>query len=249
MDWQGEGLVLSTRPHGEGAAILNVLTPDLGRLSGMIRGGSGRRLTPVLQPGNQLALTWKARLETQLGTFTADPIRARAGLIMADRQALAALSALTALLQSTLPERAPHPALYAATSALLEALVSVPDWPLLYLKWELGLLQELGFGLDLSECAVTGASQGLAFVSPRTGRAVTHEGAGRFADRLLPLPACLARSSAMAASAGEIAEGLHLTGHFLARALSPDAASRREIPAARLRLAEIFSKTPNTPRV
>ena len=242
LDWQGEGIVLATRPHGEGSAILTVLTPDLGRLSGLIRGGSGRRLTPVLQPGNRLRLTWKARLETQLGTFTADPVRARAGLIMADRQALAALSSVCALLMACLPEREPHPALFEASDALLEALVGVKDWPLLYLKWELGLLEELGFGLDLSRCAVTGASQGLAFVSPKSGRAVTWEGAEGWAAKLLPLPACLTRSTGMAASPQEMQEGLRLTGHFLARALAPDAAHHREMPAARQRLPEICSR-------
>lgn len=243
MIWQGEGLVLSTRPHGEGSAILSVFTPDQGRFSGLVRGGAGKKLTPILQPGNHLQLTWKARLAGQLGQFTADPIRARAGLIMADRQTLAALSSICALLQSTLPERAAHPALYAATHALLEALVSVPDWPLLYLKWELGLLEDLGFGLDLSHCAVTGARQGLAFVSPASGRAVTYEGAGTWADRLLPLPACLTRSTAMAASRTEIAQGLALCGHFLARALrQADPDRPAALPDARQRLAAQYAQ-------
>lgn len=240
MEWSGEGLVLATRPHGETSAILQVLTADQGRLSGLVRGGAGKRLTPVLQPGNQVQLTWKARLEGQLGTFTVDPVRARAGLIMADRKALAALTSVCSLLLRSLPEREPHPDLYAATIPLLEALVSLPDWPLLYLKWELRLLQELGFGLDLSECAVTGASQGLAFVSPRSGRAVTWEGAGDWADRLLPLPACLTRSTAMAATPEEMAQGLRLSGHFLTRALNPDAATQTPLPNARERLVALF---------
>lgn len=237
MEWQGEGLLLSMRPHGESSAIIEVLTAGQGRHAGVVRGGAGRRMAAHLMPGNMLSLTWRARLEDQLGAFTVEPLRARAAALMQDPRALAALSATCALIARALPEREPHPGLYAATLALLDALETVPDWPVLYLHWELRLLADIGFGLDLAQCAVTGANDGLAYVSPRTGRAVTASAAGDWADRLLPLPACLLRPGP--ATPRELAQGFRLTGHFLTRALAPDP-DARPLPEARARLAGLI---------
>eukprot|EP00903_Cladosiphon_okamuranus_P015771 g14557.t1 len=140
-------------------------------------------MAPVLQPGAQVDVAWKARLEDQLGNFQIEPLRSRAGVALSDRLALAGLSAVTTLLSYALPEREPHGALYARTEALLDLLGQMELWPLAYLHWELALLEDLGFGLDLTSCAVTGATDGLVYISPRTGRAVTQAGAGAWADR------------------------------------------------------------------
>lgn len=241
MEWAGEGLVLAKRPHGESSAILEIFSAERGRFAGIVRGGAGRRLGPHLQPGNEVALRWRARLEGQLGQFTVEPLRARAAQLLDNRLALAALSSICALISRALPERAPHPALHAATLALLDALATLPDWRLPYLKWELGLLSEVGYGLDLSACAVTGARQGLAFVSPKTGRAVTHEGAEGWEDRLLPLPGCLLSGALIAPDQREVTEALQLTGHFLERGLQAQGGGAR-LPEARLRLSDLLGR-------
>lgn len=238
MEWSGEGLVLAVRPHGEAAAVVELFTAAQGRHAGVVRGGTGRRLAPVLMPGNTVAAVWRARLGEHLGHFTVEPVRARTAALLGDRRALAGLSAICALLSRALPEREPHPALHGASVTLLDALGALPDWPVLYLRWELGLLADLGFGLDLSACAVTGAREGLAFVSPRTGRAVTAAAAAGWEDRLLPLPPLLAGGAADAAG---ILAGLRLTGHFLHRALAADPGAR-PLPEARVRLLNLLAR-------
>lgn len=239
MDWSEEGAVLSVRRHGESSAILEVFTETHGRHAGVVRGGAGRRLSPILQPGAQLALTWRARLEEHLGSFTVEPVKSRAAAVMGDRLALGALNAVTALLVFSLPERAPHPLLYRRTITLLDMLGEGPLWPLAYLRWELALLDEMGFGLDLSACAATGATEELAFVSPKTGRAVSKGGAGAWADRLLPLPPCLL--GVAPADRAEVAAGLVTTGHFLETWLAP-ALGDRPLPTARRRFADAFAR-------
>jgi DNA repair protein RecO (recombination protein O) len=239
MEWRDEGVLLSARGHGESAAIIEVFTAAHGRHAGVVRGGASRRIAPILQPGAQLALTWRARLDEHIGAFTVEPLRSRAGAILADRLALAGLNSTAALLAFTLPEREPHPDLYARSIALFDALAERADWPLAYLRWELNLLEELGFGLDLTSCAVTGSREDLASVSPRTGRAVSREGAGDWADRLLPLPPALLGQGP--ADATEIAAGLRLTGHFLEHHLAPEL-GHRPLPEARRRLAALLSR-------
>jgi DNA repair protein RecO (recombination protein O) len=231
MEWRDEGAVLTVRRHGESAAIVELFTAHHGRHAGVVRGGGGRRMAPVLQPGAQLDVVWRARLDAQIGSFTVEPLRARDRL-MARRGALAALNAVCAMLSRALPERQPHPGLYAATIALLDGL-EAGDRPADYLQWELRLLEDLGFGLDLSACAVTGATADLRYVSPRTGRAVSAAGAGRWAERLLPLPACLLGGPD---DPRGIAAGLRLTGHFLARELG----QTRPLPEARARLVALL---------
>lgn len=239
MEWRDEGTLLSMRPHGEASAIIEVFTAVHGRHAGVVRGGASRRMAPLLQPGAQVAVTWRARLDDHIGAFVVEPLRSRAGL-MSDRLGLAGLNAICAMLRISLPERQAHPPLWRATMALLEALESDPAWPALYLRWELVLLEELGFGLDLGSCAVTGTRDDLVFVSPRTGRAVSREGAGAWADRLLPLPPCLMGQGA--ASAVELVQGLAVTGHFLDRELGPVLAGR-PLPEARARLLALIAKT------
>lgn len=237
MDWRDEGVILAMRPHGETAAIIEVLTAGHGRHAGVVRGGASRRMAAVLQPGTGVRLDWRARLDEHLGVFTVEPVQSRAHLL-GDRLALAGLLSACALLRAALPEREPHPGLWSETQTLLDAL-GAEGWTATYLRWELRLLEELGFGLDLTACAVTGAREGLAYVSPRTGRAVTRAGAGDWADRLLPLPPTLAGTGPMGSE--ELTQGLRLTGHFLDRGLRP-ILQDRPLPEARSRLLDLIAR-------
>ncbi len=239
MDWHDTGTVLAVRRHGETAAILEVFTGAHGRHAGVVRGATSRRIAPALQPGTELDVTWRARLEEHLGHFTVEPVKSRAVALMGGRLELAALNAVTALLVFALPEREPHPALYRRTVALLDMIGADDAWPLAYLRWELALLEELGFGLDLSACAATGARDGLVYVSPKSGRAVSAGGAGAWTDKLLPLPPCLAGTGD--GTAEEIAQGLRTTGHFLHAWLAPALGDRR-LPAARDRFADLLAR-------
>ncbi|MCD1627237.1 DNA repair protein RecO [Seohaeicola saemankumensis] len=238
MDWRDQGILLSSRRHGESAAIIEVFTREHGRHAGVVRGGASRKIAPVLQAGAQLDVAWRARLEDHIGTFTVEPLRSRAGVAMADRQALAGLNAVTALLSFALPEREAHEALYARSETLLDLLGDQEIWPLAYLQWELALLEEMGFGLDLSSCAVLGhGANDLSYVSPRSGRAVSSAGAGEWAARLLPLPPCLMGQGP--APDAEIAEGYVTTGHFLREHLAP-ALGEKPLPEARQRFVDGF---------
>jgi len=214
MEWHDEGIVLAVRRHGEAAAIVSLLTAQHGRHAGLVRGGASRRMRGVLQPGNTVSACWRARLEEHLGTYTVEPVASGAALY--DRPGpLAALTSVTALVEAALPERAPHPELYRAVARLVEAL-GRPDWAESYVRWELFLLADLGFGLDLSSCAATGANDGLAWVSPKSGRAVSLSAGEPWRDRLLPLPRFLAPQGGTA-DARQVVDGLRLAGWFLER--------------------------------
>lgn len=239
IEWRDEGALLAVRRHGEGNAIVEVFTAAHGRHLGVVRGGGGRRLSPILQPGAQLDVTWSARLEDHLGAFRVEPIRSRAALVMGDPLALKGLTAICALMSFLLPEREPHPELYARTTQLLDLLGRTEAWPLAYLRWELAVLAEMGFALDLETCAVSGATEDLAFVSPKSGRAVSRAAAGDWAPRLLPLPPVL--RGAGEDSDPEIAEGLELTGYFLEHRLAPSLGDK-PVPAARARLVEALRR-------
>lgn len=239
MDWREEGTLLAVRAHGESAAIIDVFTETRGRHAGVVRGGAGRRLSPILQLGAQLDLSWRARLEDHIGAFTVEPLRARAPAILGDRRALLALSSICALLAFALPERQAHPRLYRATLTMLDTLVAGPGWGAVYLRWEMALLEEMGFGLDLGVCAVTGSQAGLAYISPRSGRAVSAEGAGEWASRLLPLPPAML--GAVPAEGPDLHAALSVTGHFLERHLAPSVGDR-PLPGARLRLLDALTR-------
>ena len=240
MEWRDQGALIAVRRHGESAAIIEVFTETRGRHAGVVRGGAGRRMTPVLQPGAQLDLTWRARLDEHIGHFAVEPLHSRAPGMFADRRALLALGSVCALLQFTLPEREAYPALYRQTLALLDALEAGGGaWMGEYLLWELGLLDAAGFGLDLTRCAATGSREGLSYVSPRSGCAVSAAGAGKWADRLLPLPACLLGGGP--APLVEVAAGLRTTGHFLHHRLAP-ALGERPLPPARARLVDALAR-------
>jgi DNA repair protein RecO (recombination protein O) len=230
-EWTDRAISLGLRRFGETGAILEVFARTHGRRRGLVHGGASRTKRAPMQAGNTLAVTWKARVEDSLGFFTAETEVERAAVHMADAEALAALSALTELLASALPEGEGKPALYDAAETLLDALADADVWPALFVRWELGLLTMLGFGLDLSRCAISGANDKLTHVSPKSGRAVRGSEAGEYLDRLLPLPAFLTDPSAPAGPV-DICAGFRLTGHFLAHRLFADL--NKPVPDARM---------------
>lgn len=235
MRWSDEAIIIGGRRFGEGGLILDVLTRSRGRRSGLVLGGASRRRRAQFEIGNTVALSWTARLEDQLGRFDmAEAVTDRAAGLLDDGGALAALGAITALLRAGLDEGdAAGSDLFEATAFLLDSLSEGPVWPALYVRWELGLLQALGFGLDLESCAISGANDGLTHVSPRTGRAVRGSEAEAYLGRLLALPPflCNPRAGVMP---GDIEAGLRLTGHFLETRLF--AVIHRPLPAERERL-------------
>ena len=235
MEWNDDAIVLSSRAHGENGAILELLTRDHGRHAGLVRGGSSRRVKPTLQPGNSVHVQWRARLEEHLGSFTCELARARAGELMDSRDALAGLNAFSAVTSAAMPEREAHAPVFLSGEILLDAMMTADaaHWLPLYVRWEAGLLDALGFGLDLSRCAATGATSDLLYVSPRTGRAVSADAGAEYAARLFPLPQFLLDPGNVPNLAAT-REGLRLTGFFLLdRVLEPHG---REMPQARARL-------------
>lgn len=242
MDWFGEGVIVAVRKHGEHSAIIEAFTPDRGRHSGVVRGGASRKMAATLQPGSQVQLEWRARLEEHLGSFRVEPLESRSDLF-GDRVRLAALSSICSLVSFAFPERMALEALYQSTTHLMDTLNADGDWQPLYALWELQVLEELGFGLDLSSCAVTGGTQELAFVSPRTGRAVSRGAAGEWADRLLPLPDFL-RNGFDTAKSEQVMQGLQTTGYFLNTWLATSLGDR-PLPAARARLMERLQRVEN----
>lgn len=247
VEWSDDAIVLGARPHGENAAILSVLTPGHGRHAGLVRGGQGRRLRGLLQPGNELRVVWRARLPEHLGSFTVEPVSLRTGRLLGEADRLSALAAATAATDTALPEREPHPALYRALQALLEALQDEPLWPAVYVRYELGLLAELGFALDLSQCVATGATTDLAFVSPRTGRAVSTAAAAPYREKLLACPPFLTRDPTVDdidLTWAHIHDGVRLTGFFLERQIYLHA-NRRE-PGARTRFVDRIARLATT---
>ncbi len=231
MNWTDEAIVLSVRAHGETAAIVELLTRDHGRHLGLVHGGRSRRLRPVLQTGNHVDVTWKSRLADQLGHVAIELRRGFAAEAMAgaDPARLAALSSLTTL-SRLLPERDPHPALFEVTLFVLGFLDDPTVWPALLVRWELALLSELGFGLDLTQCAATGSNDQLLYVSPKTGRAVSASAGEPYKDRLLALPGFLAGRIQGPVAPNDLAAGFALTGHFLeTRVLNPRQAPLPEV--------------------
>ena len=240
MHWSDDAIILSARKHGETSVIVQALTRDHGRHAGLVRGGVGRASRGVLQPGNEVRATWKARLPDHLGSYATELSKARAAHVLADPDRLSALSSACALAEAALPEREPHAAAFDGFAVLLEALESGDHWPEVYVSWELGLLKELGFGLDLTSCAQTGETEGLAWVSPRTGRAVTGEAGEPYKQRLLALPGFLTGDLSGETSGRDIRDGLALTGFFVERhVLAPN---NLQLPPARTRFVDKFAE-------
>lgn len=216
MDWNDEGFVLSAKSHGENALIVSLLTRENGRHAGLVRGGAGVRARGIYQPGNLLRAHWRARLVEHLGSYRCELSQAIAAKFLYEAGPLLALSAATTLLDLVLPEREPTPHLFGSLSKLLSSL-DRPGWQTQYVRWELDLLGELGFGLDLTECAATGTKDSLVYVSPKSGKAVSARAAEPFRDRLLALPQFLLSDDQSEPSAADVADGLNLTGYFLKR--------------------------------
>jgi DNA repair protein RecO (recombination protein O) len=217
MEWSDSGIVLGVRRHGEANAILELMTREHGRHLGLVRGGAGSRMRPVLQAGNSVRAVWRARLDEHLGHFLVEGAELRAASFLPISHAVFGVSHLAALCR-LLPERDPHPAIYEALSAILDRMLDRPCAAASVARFELQLMAELGFGLDLDACAVTGEAGDLAYVSPKTGRAVSRAAGAPWAEKLLRLPRFLAEQDLGAApSPEELAEAFALTGFFLNR--------------------------------
>lgn len=236
IEWHDEAVVLSSRPHGENALIVMLLTRGRGRHAGLAPGGQGGKGRALYQPGNLVAATWRARLADHLGTLTCELRQSSAAALLDDAARLSALTAAAAVCDRALPEREPHPACYDGLQALLQTLES-EFWAESYVKWELGVLADLGFGLDLSQCAGGGDNSQLAYVSPRSGRAVSLAAGEAYRDKLLGLPGFLVGRGS--GGPGEVALGLAITGHFLVRHVFHP--HNQDLPQARHRLAARFA--------
>jgi len=216
MQWTDEGIVLGSKRHGEANAILELMTRAHGRHLGLVRGGASSRLRPVLQPGNRVSSTWRARLDEHLGHYVVEGLDARAASFLPVPHALYGVTHLAALCR-LLPERDPHPRIHAALEEVLDGLLDRRRAGAGVVRFELLLLAELGFGLDLSTCAASGAEDDLVYVSPKSGRAVSRQAGEPWKDRLLLLPAFLREAVAGDPSPQDVADGFVLTGFFLAR--------------------------------
>jgi DNA repair protein RecO (recombination protein O) len=235
MEWEDDAYVLSARLHGESGAIVELLTETRGRFAGHIAGGASRKMKPYLQAGAKVAARYRARVADQLGSLQIEPIGEGPSELFDDAVALAGLSAAAAVAAGALPEREPHPGAFHAFEAL-RSVLAIPDiWPAVFVSFEAGLLQDLGFGLDLSRCAATGAVDDLVFVSPRTGRAVSRAAGEPYRDRLLVLPMFMLSSQAPL-SDGDVGLGLDITGHFLEQFVF--APFNKPLPAARVWLID-----------
>lgn len=238
MQWSDEGLVLASRRQGERALVVQLLTREHGRYAGLLRGGQSARARAQWQIGNRLQVTWRARLAEHLGSLTGELIDSHAGRLLDDRVRLAALASAAALAAWSLPERAPHPRAFLGFNALIGALDEDDRWAVAYVEWEMALLEELGFGLDLTRCAATGTTEKLVYVSPRSGQAVSEEAGAPYRAKLFRLPAFLRLDHDGARpSPGDILDGLALTGFFLEqRVFAPH---RHKLPAARTRYVDV----------
>ena len=238
MDWRDSGIVLSTRRHGERALLLHVLTLEHGRHAGLLRNGQSVKQRGWYEIGNQLDLAWRARLAEHLGMFRAELEASHAARFLDDGPRLAALVAATALADATLPEHEPHPRAYRGLLALIAALEENRGWAEFYVRWELDLLAELGFGLDLASCAATGRNDTLIYVSPRSGQAVSASAGEPYRDRLLVLPPFLVAPGPP--TSADLADGLALTGFFLERrVVEPHG---RKMPPARARFVDAIRR-------
>jgi DNA repair protein RecO (recombination protein O) len=235
MEFEDDAFVLSARPFGETGAIVELVTRAHGKYAAHVAGAASRRMKPFLQAGARVTLRYRARTDDQLGSAALEPAGEGPSALFDDRLALAGLSAAAAVAAGALPEREPHPGVFLGLEALIDALAHPDIWPAVYVRFEAGLLADLGFGLDLSRCAVTGSLDDLIYVSPRTGRAVSSAAGAAYKDRLFALPPFLL-SSQGGLGDGDIAAGLAITGHFLERFVF--APLNRPLPPARLWLCD-----------
>ena len=235
MEWEDDAYVLSARTHGESGAIVDLLTSEHGRFVAHVAGGASRKMRPVLQPGSRVNARYRARVSEQLGSASLEPVGEGPAALFDDAMALAGLSAAASVAAGALPERGAHAGGFFGLEALILALANPDVWPAVYVRFEAGLLQDLGFGLDLSRCAATGSTDDLIYVSPRTGRAVSRQAGEPYKDKLLKLPPFLLGAQAGLGD-GDVDLGLILTGHFLEQfVFSP---LNRPLPPARIWLTD-----------
>lgn len=216
MEWRDQGIVLGVKRHGETSVIAEVMTHGRGRHLGLVRNGRSRGMQPVLQPGNLVELTWRARLDEHLGNFSAEPLNLRAASLMEHASSLHGVQAMAALLR-LLPERDPHPHLFDMLNVVLDHLGETSGAGELFIRFELAVLNDLGYGLDLAECAATGTRTDLDYVSPKSGRAVSRAAGLPYHDRLFRLPEFLKEGSRKAATRDSLDEAFRMTRHFLDR--------------------------------
>jgi len=245
MEWEAPAIILDARPYGEADALASVMTEEHGAHRGLARGAQSRGKAALWQQGNLVQVRWVGRLSDQLGSFSAELIHPAAALVLDDALALAMLTACCAVAEGALPEREAHPAVF---DGLLHLLARLPQGAAQLgelIRWEAVLLRDLGYGLDLSCCAVTGSTGNLAYVSPRSGHAVSEEGAGLWKERLLPLPALLRDGNGEPGDPAQWTDGLRLTGHFLARDVF--GLRHKPLPAARMALYDRVAAMKDTP--
>lgn len=216
MQWQDDAIILGVKRHGETSVIAELMTRSRGRYLGLVRAGRSRTMQPVLQPGNRVDATWRARLDDHLGEYRIEPLQLRAAQLMETATAVYGVQAMAALLR-LLPERDPHPHLFDALDVILDNLSDPADAGELFVRFELAVLNDLGFGLDLDECAATGLRDDLIYVSPKTGRAVSRAAGAPYASRMLALPQFLSKENSKAADSESLAAAFRLTGYFLHR--------------------------------
>ena len=238
MEFEDDAFVLSARTHGEAGAIVELLTANHGKYAAHVAGGASRRMKPFLQAGAQVIVKYRARVSDQLGSASLEPVGEGPSALFDDALALAGLAAAAAVAAGALPEREPHPGAYLAFEALSHALLHTDYWPAVFVRYEAGLLQELGFGLDFSKCAATGTTDDLIYVSPKTGRAVSRAAGEPYKDRMLALPPFLL-SSQSRLEPGDVGAGLDLTAHFLEQFIFNPI--NRPLPPARLWLVDRLS--------
>ncbi len=228
MDWIGDAIMCTVLPHGEHGAIARLLTPDVGLLAGYVKAGRSTKFRAMLLPGNILRTQWRMRVESQLGSFTLDMARSRAASLFSDRRRGAAIAWATALISASVPERQPYPGIYQGLDALLETITHAGDeriWAATLVRFELLVLAELGFGLDLAKCAATGMTENLVFVSPKSARAVSFDAGLPWREKLLQLPPFLLEDSAVTPAWDDIRQGFLLSGYFLDRSVFAERAT------------------------
>jgi len=253
MQWTDDAIILSARKYGENKGLVRVFARKHGVYAGIVRGATSKSNRGIVQAGNAVSVTWQARLAEHIGTFRIEPVKPFGALAMQDKLKLAALTSACALLETSLPERHPYPKLYAAFYDFLEHLSDAEHWQEAYVKLELEILAQSGFGLDLAHCAATGSAENLIYVSPKSGRAVSEAAGEPYKEKLLSLPEFLSSPCLRGdtggrqysrppltspASGGGINDGLKLTGYFLEQRLA--APHGKKLPAARARLFELL---------
>lgn len=239
MEFEDEAFVLSARAHGDTGAVVEMLTQEHGRRAAYVNGGASRKIRPFLQAGSKVMAQFRSRTEGQLGSARLEPMGEGPAALFDDPLALIGLNAAASVVQGALPEREQHPGTFLAFEAMMNTLVFPDVWPAIYVRFEAGLLEDLGFGLDLSRCAATGSMDDLVYVSPRTGRAVSREAGQPYADKLLTLPPFMLGAQA-GIREGDVMSGLDLTGHFLEQFVFH--ALNKPLPPARVWMIERLSE-------